>query len=81
MHEGYYPRSSGLLVMMPSEVTIFAIFKEIDEMKSKINYISQHPDPICDRQELNYYLNTLLQDLQIVNRGLPVLPAEMAANN
>ena len=68
---------SDLLLTMPSDLTISAIAKELDILKLKLQYAAQNPAFIDDRQELNYYLNTLFQDLNVLNRGLPPLPQEI----
>ena len=62
---------------MPNDLTISAIAKELDILKCKLAYATENPDFIGDRQELSYYLNTLMNDLNIINRGLPPLPQEM----
>lgn len=66
-----------LLLPMPSDLVISAIAKELDILKLKLQYAAQNPDFIDDRQELSYYLNTLVRDLNVLNRGLPSLPQEM----
>lgn len=68
---------TDLLFIMPNDLTISAIAKELDIFKRKLAYATENPDFIGDRQELSYYLNTLMNDLNIINRGLPPLPQEM----
>lgn len=63
--------------MLPSELTLRAIATELDILKLKFEYIAHNPGFIDERQEMNYYLNTVLRDLNVVNRGLPPLPKEM----
>ena len=62
---------------MPSDLTIAAIAKELDILKLKLQYAAQNPEFSEDRQELIYYLNTLVWDLNVINCGLPPLPQEM----
>jgi len=68
---------SNLPLMMPNNLTISAIAKELEILKLKLQYVAQNADFIDDRQELSYYLNTVLRDLNIINRGLPPLSQEM----
>ena len=68
---------TDLRLIMPTDLTISAIAKELDILKCKLQYAAQNADFIDDRQELGYYLNTLVRDLNIINRGLPPLPQEM----
>jgi hypothetical protein len=68
---------SDLFLIMPIDLAISAITQELDILKLKIQHAAQNPSFIDDRQELNFYLNTLLRDLNVVNRGLPPLPQEM----
>jgi hypothetical protein len=72
----HFPQTD-LLLVMPNDITISAIAKELDIVKRKLQYAAQNSDFIDDRQELGYYLNTLVRDLNIINRGLPPLPQEM----
>ena len=72
----YFPHTD-LLLVMPNDIAISAIAKELDVLKLKLQYAAQNSDFIDDRQELGYYLNTLVRDLNIINRGLPPLPQEM----
>ena len=72
----HFPQTD-LLLVMPNDITISAIAKELDILRLKLQYAAQNPDFIDDRQELGYYLNTLVRDLNIINRGLPPLPQEM----
>jgi hypothetical protein len=76
MHHYSFPQSD-LLLTMPSDITISAIAKELDILKLKLQYAAQNPEFIDDRQELSYYLSTLVRDLNVLNRGLPPLPQEM----
>ena len=62
---------------MPNDLTISAIAKELNILKRKLQYAAENSDFIDERQELGYYLNTLVRDLNIINRGLPPLPQEM----
>ncbi len=71
-----YPNSDPFLTM-PIDLAVSAIAQELDILKLKIQHAAQNPSFIDDRQELNFYINTLLRDLNIVNRGLPPLPQEM----
>jgi hypothetical protein len=72
----HFPQTD-LLLVMPTDLTLSAIAKELDVLKRKLEYATKNPDFIGDRQELGYYLNTLVHDLNIINRGLPPLPQEM----
>ena len=72
----HFPQTD-LLLVIPNDITISAIAKELDIVKRKLQYAAQNSDFIDDRQELGYYLNTLVRDLNIINRGLPPLPQEM----
>ncbi len=75
-HHHSFP-GSDLFLNVPINLTISMITKELEILKQKIQYAAQNPNFIDDRQELNYYLSTLLHDLNIINRGLPPLPQEM----
>ena len=75
MYHYNFPQSD-LLLKMPSDLIIAAIANELDILKLKLRYAAQNPAFIDDRQELSYYLNTLVRDLNILNRGLPPLPQE-----
>jgi hypothetical protein len=72
----HFPQTD-LLLVMPNNIAILAIAKELDILKLKLQYAAQNSDFINDRQELGYYLNTLVRDLNIINRGLPPLPQEI----
>jgi hypothetical protein len=75
-HHHNFPQSD-LFLTMPIDLTISTIAKELDILKLKLQYASQNLEFINDRQELSYYLNTLVRDLNVLNRGLPPLPQEM----
>jgi hypothetical protein len=62
---------------MSNDLTIIAIAKELDILEMKLQYAAQNSGFIDDRQELCHYLNELVHDLNIINRGLPPLPQEM----
>ena len=66
-----------LLLVMSSDLTISAISQELDILKLKLQHAAQNSEYIDDRQELQYYLNTVVRDLNVINRGLPPLPQEM----
>ena len=68
---------TDLFLVMPNDIAILAIAKELDILKLKLQYAAQNSDFIDDRQELCYYLSTLVRDLNIINRGLPPLQQEM----
>jgi hypothetical protein len=72
----HFPQTD-LLLVMPNDLTIAAIAKELDILKLKLRYAAENLEFIDDRQELSYYLNTLVRDLNIINRQLPPLPQEM----
>jgi hypothetical protein len=59
---------------MPVDITIAAIEKELKIFKLKH---AQNSDCIENRQELNFYLNTLIRDLHILNRAFPPLSQEI----
>ena len=76
----HFPQSD-LVLLMSNDQSISAIAKELDILKLKLQYNAQNADFIDDRQELCYYLNTLVRDLTMLNRGLPPLPQEMETFN
>jgi hypothetical protein len=74
-HHHDFPQSD-LFLTMPIDLTISTIAKELDILKMKLQHAAQNPVFIDDRQELNFYLNTLVRDLHILNRAFPPLPQE-----
>jgi hypothetical protein len=69
--------NSGFLTTIPHDFVIAAIAKELEILKLKLQYTSHNADFIDDRQQLYYYLNELIHNLTVINRGLPPLPTEM----
>jgi hypothetical protein len=61
MRNCYSFPQSDLFLTMPIDLTISTIAKELDILKLKLQYASQNPEFIDDRQELSYYLNTLVR--------------------
>lgn len=68
---------SDYLSTLSNDQTISAIVKELEILKLKLQYAAQNSEFINNRQELCHYLNELVRDLTIINRGLPPLPQEM----
>jgi hypothetical protein len=66
----YFPQSD-LFLTMPANITIAAIEQEINTFKLNLKYAEQHMECISDRQEFVFYLNTVVRDLQILNRAFP----------
>jgi hypothetical protein len=66
----YFPQSD-LFLTMPADIVVAAIEQEINTFKLNLKHAEQHTDCISDRQELIFYLNTVVRDLQILNRAFP----------
>jgi hypothetical protein len=67
---------SSLFLAMPINLTISAIEEELNIFKRKLKY-AENSDSIDDRQDLNHYLNTIFQNLHILNRAFPPLIEEI----
>jgi hypothetical protein len=74
-HHNFFPQSD-LFFCMPVDITIAAIEKELKIFNLKLKH-AQNSDCIENRQELNFYLNTLIRDLHILNRAFPPLSQEI----
>jgi hypothetical protein len=75
-HHHHFPQSD-LLSALTNDLIIATIAQELAILKQKLQYAAHNTDFIDDRQELRHYLNELVRDLTIINRGLPPLPQEM----
>jgi hypothetical protein len=76
INDRHFPKSD-LLSVLPNDLIISTIAQELAILKLKLQYAGHNSDFIDDRQELRHYLNELVRDLTIINRGLPPLPQEM----
>jgi hypothetical protein len=66
-----------LAASISHDLIISAIYRELEVLKRKLQYLSKNPDLIDDEKQLDHHLQELISHLNVINRGLAPLAEEM----